>query len=86
MRGAEIARIIWEETGLDPAAFALERKPTFAVDVVRRWPSVEKADRLLGWRARIGVRDGIRETAEWLRGIVGAPQPSDVPFPGARVG
>jgi len=75
MTVAEIARIIWEETGLDPAAFALERKPTFAVDVVRRWPSVEKAERLLGWRARIGVRDGIRETAEWLRGIVGAPQP-----------
>jgi UDP-glucose 4-epimerase len=35
--------------------------------VQRRWPSVEKAERLLGWRAAIGVRDGIRATAEWLR-------------------
>jgi len=67
---AEFARIIWEETGRDPDAFALEHEPTFAVDVVRRWPSVEKAERLLGWRARIGVREGIRETVEWLRGVV----------------
>src|SRR3954465_5843692 len=42
---AELARIIWEETGRDPAAFALEHEPTFDVDVVRRWPSVEKAER-----------------------------------------
>ena len=67
---AEFARIIWEESGRDPDAFALEHEPTFAVDVVRRWPSVEKAERLLGWRARIGVREGIRHTAEWLRGVV----------------
>ena len=69
---AEFARIIWEETGRDPEAFALDPRPTFDVDVVRRWPSVEKAERLLGWKARIGVRDGIRETADWLRGVVGA--------------
>jgi len=68
---AEFARIIWEETGRDPDAFALEHLPTFDVDVVRRWPSVEKAERLLGWRARIGVREGIRQTADWLRGVVG---------------
>jgi nucleoside-diphosphate-sugar epimerase len=69
---AEIARIVWEETGRDPDAFELEHRPSFAVDVVRRWPSVEKAERLLGWRARIGVREGIRETVEWLRGVVGS--------------
>src|SRR3954452_17969101 len=69
---AEIARIIWEETGRDPEAFALDPQPTFDVDVVRRWPSVEKAERLLGWKARIGVREGIRETTDWLRGVVGA--------------
>jgi UDP-glucose 4-epimerase len=68
---AEFARIIWEETGRDPEAFALEHLPTFDVDVVRRWPSVEKAERLLGWRAQIGVREGIRQTADWLRRVVG---------------
>jgi UDP-glucose 4-epimerase len=65
---AETARVIWEECGEDPAAFALEHLPTFEVDVVRRWPSVEKARALLGWEARIGVREGIAKTVEWLRG------------------
>ena len=26
-----------------------------------------KAERLLGWRARIGVEEGVAQTAEWLR-------------------
>ncbi len=64
---AEIARIIWEECGEDPDAFELEHLPSFEVDVVRRWPSVEKAERLLGWRARIEIREGIRDTIGWLR-------------------
>jgi UDP-glucose 4-epimerase len=64
---AEIARIIWEECGEDPDAFELEHLPSFEVDVVRRWPSVEKAERLLGWRAQIEIRDGIRDTITWLR-------------------
>src|SRR3954447_13581010 len=70
---AEIARIIWEECGEAPDAFALEHLPSFPVDVVRRWPSVEKAKRLLGWEARIDVRTGIRQTVDWLRGHVEAP-------------
>lgn len=64
---AETARIIWEACGEDPAAFQLEHLPTFEVDVVRRWPSVEKAKELLGWEARIGVREGIAQTVAWLR-------------------
>lgn len=64
---AETARIIWEECGEDPAAFQLEHLPTFEVDVVRRWPSVEKARELLGWESRIGVREGIAQTVAWLR-------------------
>jgi nucleoside-diphosphate-sugar epimerase len=63
---AEIARICWEATGNDPAEFELAHEPSFEVDVQRRWPSVEKAERLLGWRAKIGVRDGIAQTARWL--------------------
>lgn len=65
---AETARIIWEACGEDPAAFELEHLPTFEVDVVRRWPSVEKARELLGWEARIGVREGVAATVAWLRG------------------
>ena len=64
---AEIARIIWETCGEDPDAFALEHLPSFPVDVQRRWPSVEKAKRLLGWEARIDLPEGIAATVRWLR-------------------
>jgi UDP-glucose 4-epimerase len=64
---AEIARTIWEECGEPPEAFELEHVDSFTVDVQRRWPSVEKAKRLLGFEARIGVREGIRQTIDWIR-------------------
>jgi len=64
---AELARIIWEACGNDPGEFELAHLPSFAVDVQRRWPSVEKARRLLGWEARIGLRAGIAQTVAWLR-------------------
>jgi UDP-glucose 4-epimerase len=67
---AEIARIVWEACGEPPEEFELEHLPSFRVDVQRRWPSVEKAERMLGWRARIGPREGIEATAKWLRGVV----------------
>ncbi|HEX2086094.1 MAG TPA: GDP-mannose 4,6-dehydratase, partial [Solirubrobacteraceae bacterium] len=63
----EIAKIIWEACGEDPDDFEVEHLPTFEVDVVRRWPSVEKARRLLGWEARIPLEDGIAQTVGWLR-------------------
>ncbi len=70
---AEIARIVWEACGRDPQQFELEHMPSFPVDVQRRWPNVEKAKRLLGWEARIDVRDGIGQTVEWLRERPAAP-------------
>ncbi len=71
---AEIARIVWETCGEDPDAFELEHLPTFTVDVQRRWPSVEKAKRLLGWESQIEVEDGIAATVRWLRerGAIGS--------------
>jgi len=64
---AEIARIIWEACGEDPGTFELEHLPSFEVDVQRRWPSVDKAKRLLGWEAQVDLREGIAATVEWLR-------------------
>ena len=66
---AEICAVIWEACGKDPAALAFEHLPSFSVDVVRRWPSVAKARDVLGWEAKIGLRDGIVATAEWLAGV-----------------
>ncbi|MEA2216972.1 MAG: UDP-glucose 4-epimerase [Solirubrobacteraceae bacterium] len=67
MTVAEIAQVIWEACGENPDEFELEHLPTFNVDVQRRWPSVEKARKLLGWEARISVEDGIAATVAWLR-------------------
>src|SRR3954465_5961033 len=64
---AQIARLIWEECGNDPEAFELEHLPSFEVDVQRRWPSVAKAERLLTWKAKIAVREGLATTISWLR-------------------
>ena len=71
-RSAEIARVIWEACGEPPEAFELEHMPTFTVDVQRRWPSVEKARRLLGWEAHVDLRDGVADTVNWLREQRGA--------------
>ena len=66
---AEIAALIWEACDKDPADFELEHLPSFEVDVQRRWPSVEKAKRVLGWESKIDLRDGLRQTANWLREV-----------------
>ena len=64
---AEIAALIWEACGRDPDDFELRHLPSFEVDVRRRWPSVEKARRLLGWEARVDLRTGLEGTVAWLR-------------------
>jgi UDP-glucose 4-epimerase len=64
---AEIARVVWEACGRDPSDFELRHLPSFEVDVQRRWPSVEKAERLLAWRAEIDLETGIAGTVAWLR-------------------
>jgi UDP-glucose 4-epimerase len=64
---SEIATEIWQACGNDPAELELESLESFEVDVQRRWPSVEKARELLGWEARIDLRDGLAQTVAWLR-------------------
>ena len=64
---AEFARSVWVACGEDPDELSLKHLPSFEVDVQRRWPSVDKARRVLGWEAAIDVCDGVAETVEWLR-------------------
>ncbi len=64
---AEIAGAIWEACGEDPAKLALAPQPSFAVDVQRRWPSVEKARAVLGWQAQTDLGAGLAGTVAWLR-------------------
>jgi nucleoside-diphosphate-sugar epimerase len=64
---AEIARRIWTACGNDADELEFEHVPSFEVDVQRRWPSVEKARRLLGWETQVALEDGIAQTVKWLR-------------------
>ncbi len=66
---AEICAVIWAACGREPSELRFEHLPSFSVDVVRRWPSVEKARRVLGWEARIALEDGIAATADWLASL-----------------
>ncbi len=64
---AQLAGLVWEACGEDPSELALTHRPSFAVDVQRRWPSVDKARRRLGWEAKVDLRDGLSDTVQWLR-------------------
>jgi nucleoside-diphosphate-sugar epimerase len=63
----EIARAVWHACGEDPDAFAPEHRPSFPIDVQRRWPSVQKARELLDWEARVSLTDGLAGTVRWFR-------------------
>jgi UDP-glucose 4-epimerase len=64
---AEIAAEIWQACGNDPSELSFKHLESFEVDVQRRWPSVEKAQALLGWEAGIDLPDGLEQTVRWLR-------------------
>jgi len=41
--------------------------PKDSVDVELRIPSIKKAEKILGFKPKIGLEDGIKRTAEWYR-------------------
>jgi len=45
----------------------LDRQPPQPGDVPVTYASVEKAERLLGFRARVPLADGLRRTVDWFR-------------------
>jgi nucleoside-diphosphate-sugar epimerase len=67
----EIARAVWEACGMAADEFKLEHVESFRVDVQRRQMSGEKAERMLGWRPRIDLREGIAQTADWIKSQIG---------------
>jgi nucleoside-diphosphate-sugar epimerase len=73
---AETARLIWEACGEDPERFELEHLGAFPVDVQRRVLSYEKAERLLGWKTKVELRDGIQRTVDWMKEHDLTPQPA----------
>ena len=61
---------VLEICGGGPAPVHIEHRAAFGAgfdEIPRRVPEVSKAARLLGWKARTALEDGVRLTAEWAR-------------------
>ncbi|MCH8960544.1 MAG: hypothetical protein IH820_04280 [Bacteroidetes bacterium] len=41
--------------------------PLLSADVALRIPSVKKAEQMLGFKAKVGLEEGIRRTANWMQ-------------------
>ena len=52
---------IWRTRG------ALPLDPPLSADIAIRIPSVDKAESLLGFKAKVDLDEGIIKTAEWIR-------------------
>jgi UDP-glucose 4-epimerase len=72
---ADLARLIHQLAG-SPTPLRLDFIPYASIngtryeDVRRRVPDTTKAKTLLGFEAKIDLRDGLRRTIEWQRGLV----------------
>ncbi|HLN80574.1 MAG TPA: GDP-mannose 4,6-dehydratase, partial [Thermoanaerobaculia bacterium] len=61
----------------------LDRQPLQPGDVPVTYASVEKAERLLGFRARVTLADGLRRTLDWFRNTA-ARGPHEIRSPGGE--
>lgn len=62
-----LAEVIKELTGSDSP---IEFHPLPPDDPPRRCPDITKARKLLGWEPLIGLRDGLKKTIEWFKGVL----------------
>jgi UDP-glucose 4-epimerase len=62
----ELAEAIWVKVKGPAAPFRTVNDPPFAHDVQRRVPSVEKAERLLGFKAKTGLDEILTEVVPWI--------------------
>lgn len=65
---ADLARRIWIAAGEPEEDFELEPlEQPYRVDVQRRILSGEKAERVLGWRPKVSLDEGLKRTADWMK-------------------
>ena len=63
----ELARMVWDR--INPGRpLRLVSDPPYEHDVQRRVPDVEKARRILGFEAEIGLGESLDEVISWMRG------------------
>lgn len=60
----ELIELIEQQAGRQAR---VEQHPMHAADVMATWANVEKAERLLGWRPRVTLEDGVARLCVWYR-------------------
>src|SRR5206468_5409486 len=62
----QLARRIWQLGGrAEPIQF--RHSAALEHDIQRRIPDVTKIERVLGWRVKMSLDEGLRATIDWLR-------------------
>jgi UDP-glucose 4-epimerase len=70
MTMAEVIGMVLEAAGSDLEPVPVDTREKYGAvyeDIGRRVPAVEKAERLLGWKAATPAREGIARTVAWAR-------------------
>jgi len=62
----ELARKIWEMCGRSEP-FDLSHAEAYQHDIQRRIPDMSKTTRVLGWRPRVKLEEGLSRTISWLQ-------------------
>jgi UDP-glucose 4-epimerase len=70
LRVLDLAAMIWAEIKGESVPLRIKHVPAFKHDVKRRVPSVEKAKRVLGFEARVKLKDQLPEVIEYVRSRV----------------
>ncbi len=70
LRVLDLARMIWEQIQGKSRPLRVKHVPSFKHDVKRRVPSVEKAKRILGFEARVLLKDKLPEVIAYVKGRV----------------
>jgi nucleoside-diphosphate-sugar epimerase len=60
----EVIRVVEELAG---CRAAVEYSPRHPADVLATWANIEKADKLLGWRPKTLLHEGLGELVSWYR-------------------
>lgn len=62
----DLGKIIFSLVGKD---FEPEKKPERPGDIRRSLASIEKAERILGWRPQVSLEEGLKKTLEWVKSL-----------------
>jgi UDP-glucose 4-epimerase len=70
----ELAKVIWDKVHEGKKKFSVVHDPAYEYDVQERSPAVEKADRLLGFRAETALGTILDEVIPWIEEQIGIGQ------------